>query len=165
MKRDGAVRCRGVSCDTAAEAEQWLQTGEVDAVQIGVSLLAQQAIPALLGQASGAGAGIVARQCFAAGVLAKGGSMRGDEPPTVQSAISDYEALAKEMGRSLAEVAYRFVSDQPGVSTTLIGIRTPEHVRDALWFAESPPLSPDEMEALVSLGTTTAKAAGSRGLS
>jgi aryl-alcohol dehydrogenase-like predicted oxidoreductase len=151
MKRDGVIRSCGISCESPEDAGRWLQSGEIDTLQIGVSLIEQETVPELQTHGHQPEKGIVARQCFAGGVLAKGAaSMPPEVPSAIEDAVAAYEKLAQELGRSLPELAFRFVSDLAAVNTTLIGIRTPGHLRGAVRFAASSPLSPAERQAIAS---------------
>ncbi|MEZ0115620.1 NDP-hexose 2,3-enoyl reductase [Catenulispora sp. EB89] len=61
--------------------------------------------------------------------------------------IERYEQLCADFGRDPAQVGLAWVTARPGVTSTVIGPRTPDHVKDALQALESP-LS-DEQTALL----------------
>jgi aryl-alcohol dehydrogenase-like predicted oxidoreductase len=55
-----------------------------------------------------------------------------------------------DLGGDLHELALRFSAFAPGVSSTLIGTRSLEHLRQNLKLLRSGPLSPAEQEQLQS---------------
>lgn len=64
--------------------------------------------------------------------------------------IERYERLCAQFGRDPAEVGLAWVMARPGVTSTVIGPRTPGHVKDALRALESP-LSDEETARLEEL--------------
>lgn len=65
----------------------------------------------------------------------------------MRSTIERYEELCADFGRDPAEVGLAWVMSRPGVTSTVIGPRTPGHVKDALHALESP-LSDEETARL-----------------
>jgi len=152
LKSRGLVRHYGVSCETVDEGYECLDRSEVSAVQIGVSLLHQEAV-SFMEESRARGIGIVARQCYASGLLSRPSTQTdfSDQPPERLPGVRSFEAIAEAHGRRLPEVALKFVNSLPGVDVTLVGIRTPVHLRDAITFLEAPPLSEAEMSELTAL--------------
>ncbi|MCM2390490.1 aldo/keto reductase [Streptomyces albipurpureus] len=64
--------------------------------------------------------------------------------------IEQYERLCADFGRDPAQVGLAWVMSRPGVTSTVIGPRTPGHVKDALEALESP-LSDEETTRLEEL--------------
>ncbi|AOR31532.1 oxidoreductase [Streptomyces fodineus] len=56
----------------------------------------------------------------------------------MRDTIDRYERLCADFGRDPAEVGLAWVMSRPGVTSTVIGPRTPGHVKDALRALESP---------------------------
>ncbi len=69
---------------------------------------------------------------------------------TMRGTIEEYERLCADFGRDPAQVGLAWVMSRPGVTSTVIGPRTPGHVKDALHALESP-LSPEETARLEEL--------------
>lgn len=154
LQREGKIRYYGVACDTVEDALLSLQYSGVAAVQASVNLLEIEALARLLPGVQRARKGLVARQCFASGLLAR--------PPTDQEAfdalitdpaerpdkrrlVEAYAAVAADVGRSLPELALKFALVQQGVSTVLIGARIREHLASGLDYLHAAPLSPEEL--------------------
>jgi aryl-alcohol dehydrogenase-like predicted oxidoreductase len=49
---------------------------------------------------------------------------------------------------SLPEMAIRFTISHPAVSTTIVGMRKPEHVRENCSLSDKGPLSPELLKEL-----------------
>ena len=62
---------------------------------------------------------------------------------------SDYRALIPGVFTD-PQRALQFVRSTPGVATALVGMKTPDHVRDNLALAATPPLTREEFAALFS---------------
>ncbi|ACY19006.1 aldo/keto reductase [Haliangium ochraceum] len=63
------------------------------------------------------------------------------------SVLDTLHAIAHETGKSVAQIALKWVSGQPGVTAPIIGVRTPEHLEDNLG-AIGWELEPSHREAL-----------------
>jgi NDP-hexose 2,3-enoyl reductase len=68
----------------------------------------------------------------------------------LRGTIERYERLCEEFGRDPAQAGLAWVMSRPGVTSTVIGPRTPGHVKDALQALESP-LSDEETARLEEL--------------
>ncbi|WP_410676188.1 aldo/keto reductase [Amycolatopsis sp. cmx-4-68] len=80
-------------------------------------------------------------------------SAQGRAVPALEahrSVIAEYERFCAELGREPAEVGMAWVLQRPGVTSLVIGPRTPEHVDGAL-RALHQPLSDGELERLDAL--------------
>jgi aryl-alcohol dehydrogenase-like predicted oxidoreductase len=71
-------------------------------------------------------------------------------PENLIPTIERVERLKKVLpeGMTLPEFALRFVLSHPVVSTTIIGMRRPEHVRANIGYSDKGPLSPDLLSEL-----------------
>ncbi|RCV48631.1 aldo/keto reductase [Marinitenerispora sediminis] len=67
--------------------------------------------------------------------------------PGCRAAVEKYEGFCAEIGRDPAEVGLAWVASRPGVTSTVIGPRTPEHTEGALRALETP-LREDELARL-----------------
>jgi aryl-alcohol dehydrogenase-like predicted oxidoreductase len=156
LKRDGAIRSIGVSCETAADALICLRFPEVSTLQVRLSLLDQSALAEALPRAREHGVGVIARECYGGGLYAW-----PDDPARVYGIASNpaaaeetltelrrFRAIADRFGQSLPDLALGFALATEGVSVALLGMRTDAHLRDNVQRAERAPLSSEELNAL-----------------
>jgi aryl-alcohol dehydrogenase-like predicted oxidoreductase len=145
LVEEGKIRAYGVSIHSAAEAIEAVSSGRPKAVQAAlnvITLIEPDNRPDLVLQAVGeAGLGMIAREPLASGFLAGGHDdttvyaerdMRRHWSPARRRI---YQALVATFignlrpGVSPALAAIRFVLDQPNVSTTIVGTKTPHQAR------------------------------------
>ena len=152
LKRQGKIRYYGVSCETEGDALVCLRYPGISSIQVALSVLDQGVVDQVLPRAADLGVGVIARQCFAGGLLARSPDVAtAGDSQTEQSerqAILNYHRIAARWGRSLTEMALQFVLSTGGVSVVLLGMRTAEHVAANLRCATAPPLSNDELGTL-----------------
>jgi aryl-alcohol dehydrogenase-like predicted oxidoreductase len=152
LKRDGKIRYFGVSCETTEDARICLQYPEISSLQIRVSLLEQSACRHVLPCAVQQGIGIIARECFAGGMLAKPLADVPAEEITPdrlgQRGIVTYHAVADSLAVPLPQVSLHFVRQLTGVSVTLLGMRTREHLAENLGLLAAGQLSESQSAML-----------------
>ncbi|MDI7277955.1 MAG: aldo/keto reductase, partial [Anaerolineae bacterium] len=73
---------------------------------------------------------------------------RGDRAREVYDRARALGWLIRGDVESLPEAAVRFCLSHPAVSTVIVGMRRPEHVRANVRAAEKGPLSPSDLERL-----------------
>jgi NDP-hexose C3-ketoreductase / dTDP-4-oxo-2-deoxy-alpha-D-pentos-2-ene 2,3-reductase len=74
----------------------------------------------------------------------------------LRGTIEQYERLCANFGRPPAEVGLAWVASRPGVTSTVVGPRTPDHVKGALQALRSP-LSDEETTLLEELFPPTGR--------
>lgn len=152
-KAEGKIKHWGVSVNTLPECELAVSIGRPVAMQMEYNILEQEP-EQVFAKAKAAGVGVISR------VPLKRGFLSGRFDETYQFSAEDrrskilspenmrkYQArldklreVAKELGRSPAEVAIRFCVSNPNVSTVLPGIRTPQQAKeDAAAWETLPP--------------------------
>ena len=152
-KAEGKIKHWGVSVNTLPECELAVSIGRPEAMQMEYNILEQEP-EQVFAKAKAAGVGVISR------VPLKRGFLSGRFDETYQFSADDrrsrilspenmrkYQArldklreVAKELGRSPAEVAIRFCVSNPNVSTVLPGIRTPQQAKeDAAAWQTLPP--------------------------
>ena len=166
------VAAYGVSVETVEEALAAIARPHVATVQIILNVFRRKPLERVLPAAIEAGVGIIARVPLASGLL----SGRYDE--TTQFAANDHRsynrhgeafdvgetfsgvpyevgvAAAREVASltppsaTTAQLALRWVIDQPGVSVVIPGARTPAQAKANARAAEVPPLSAETLDAL-----------------
>jgi len=147
LKDKGVIRHYGVSCTRWASAEDVLKFLELSGptvLQISVSPYNTEAFKAALAPAASRGVGLIARDILYKGQLLS--------DPNMQA------ALTKHAGRSAAQVAFQFAAQENPAGPVLAGLSSREHLRDLLSALSSPPLNPDDVEELRSLGEEFAPA-------
>ncbi len=169
---DGVVAAYGVSVETVDEALAAIARPHVASVQIILNVFRRKPLERVLPAAADAGVGIVARVPLASGLL----SGRYDEHTTF--AADDHRTFnrsgaafdvgetfsgvpfdvgvraAREVAASTppdattAQLALRWVVDQPGVTTVIPGARSPEQARGNAEAAGLAPLGDEVLDAL-----------------
>jgi aryl-alcohol dehydrogenase-like predicted oxidoreductase len=141
MKRAGKLRHYGISCDSPEVALAALRFPTVASVQFVFSLLEQGAADTLLPMARANNVACIAREVLGNGLLVKPPPSREDLERYCSSAdqlvqrtaqLADLHQHAAARGKTLAQLAMNYASQAEGVSTALIGARTPLQLRRLL---------------------------------
>jgi aryl-alcohol dehydrogenase-like predicted oxidoreductase len=163
LKRDKWIRFFGLSLN---RWEPWnglkaLRTGLVDAVQVIYNIFDQAPEDELLPACNELNIGVIARVPLDEGSL--GGKMTlqtkfpADDwrakyfgPENLSNTIPRVEKLKAMLPpeMSLPEMALRFILTNPVVSTTIVGMRKPEHVRQNIALSDVDPLDAPLMQKL-----------------
>jgi aryl-alcohol dehydrogenase-like predicted oxidoreductase len=152
LKRQGKIRYYGVAVDAADVAGGLDRHPTVASLQLPFSAIDQEAASSVLAQAATLGIGVIARSCFAAGLLVGDSSpeqLRERTPDADR--ILAFQAAADRLGRPRKELALHFALDTPAIAVTLVGMREPAQVDEIVRLATAPPLTSDEMATLLSL--------------
>jgi aryl-alcohol dehydrogenase-like predicted oxidoreductase len=163
LKRDGVIRSFGLSLNRwePANGLEAIRSGLVDAVQVIYNIFDQSPEDELFPLCRELNIGVIARVPLDEGSLGgkltlntrfPEGDWRGhyfgaeNLAPTVERVEKLKEVMPQEM--SLPEMALRFVLSNPIVSTTIVGMRSPEHVTANISYSDKGPLSPDLLHQL-----------------
>lgn len=159
LMRAGKIRHIGVACEHASDVLTCLRYPQLAAVQVSVSLLHQEALDASVPACRERGIGVIARQCYASGLLTRSAATLSAQLPSADAAqrreiesVLGYHEFAAHADRTLREIALQFVRDTDGVGVTLVGMRTPTHVAECLRDLSGVPLSIEERGRLRELG-------------
>jgi len=166
------VAAYGVSVETVAEGMRALQRPGVATLQVIVNVFRQKPLERLLPAAAEAGVGVLARVPLASGLLS------GKYDETTEFAADDHRSYnrhgeafdvgetfsgvpyelgvraAREVagltpdGATTAQLALRWVVDQPGVTTVIPGARHPGQARSNAAAAGLPPLDAERLQAM-----------------
>ncbi|HEY8729779.1 MAG TPA: aldo/keto reductase [Acidothermaceae bacterium] len=169
---EGRVAAYGVSVQTCDEALQSIARPGVATVQIILNLFRRKPLEQVLPAAAAAGVGIIARVPLASGLLS------GKYDESTQFAADDHRsynrhgesfdmgetfsgvpydvgvAAAREIaqlapaGTLTAQLALRWIVDQPGLSTVIPGARNVEQVRANVASADLAPLGDELLDRL-----------------
>jgi aryl-alcohol dehydrogenase-like predicted oxidoreductase len=145
LRDEGKVRFLGVSGTLPNLVEQ-IEMGVFDAFQIPYSAL-QREHEDVIGQAAEAGAGTIIRGGVARGAPTDWNRVYYMVPATTMKDRWEQANLDELLnGMSRMEFTLRFTLSHPGLSTTIVGTKNPDHLRDNLEAAKRGPL-PDDVLA------------------
>jgi aryl-alcohol dehydrogenase-like predicted oxidoreductase len=152
LKAQGKIRHYGIAADHAADIESFDRHPSITSLQVPFSVIDQAASDVVFPKAAAAGAGVISRSCFAAGLLV-GSLPEGD----LRRRTSDWRAIlafrtkASELGRPLRQLALKFSLSSAPTAVTIVGMHTPAHLGQIVQDAGAPPLTSHEMASLVGL--------------
>ena len=145
LKQEGKIRVYGVSIHQPEEGLAAIQATMPDTIQVVYNIARREPEDALLAAARTANVGIIAREPLANGFLAgrygpdaawEAGDIRARMPRPYVAKMAALGArvreLAAQSGVSPAELALRFVLDNPDVAVVIVGMKTVSQVDDNL---------------------------------
>lgn len=158
LKHDGLIRYFGLSLNRwePENGIRAIRTGLVDAVQVIYNIFDQSPEDQLFPVCRQLNIGVIARVPLDEGSL--GGKLTvqtkfpDDDwrakyfgPENLKNTVDRVEKLKAVIpaGMSLSEMALRFILSEPAVSTTIVGMRKPEHVQGNIATSDSGPLDSD----------------------
>jgi aryl-alcohol dehydrogenase-like predicted oxidoreductase len=172
LVEDERIAAYGVSVETCDEALRVIARPGVATVQIILNVFRRKPLEQVLPAAAAAGVGIIARVPLASGLLSgkydeetvfapddhrtynrEGqafdvGETFSGVPFAVGVAAAREVAAVTPPGATTAQLALRWVIDQPGVTTVIPGARSPEQARANAGAADLPPLRGDQQARL-----------------
>jgi len=163
LKKRGLVEAFGLSLNRwqPENGLKALRTGLVDCVQVIYNIFDQAPEDELFPACREQNVGVIARVPLDEGSL--GGKLTPDTrfpasdwranyfgPDNLPPTLERVERLKKILpaGITLPEMAFRFILSNPDVSTTIPGMRKPEHVRQNLAYSDKGPLPKPLLEEL-----------------
>jgi aryl-alcohol dehydrogenase-like predicted oxidoreductase len=163
LKRDGTIRFFGLSLNRwePENGIKAIRTGLVDAVQVIYSIFDQSPEDELFPLCQELDIGVIVRVALDEGSL--GGKMTRDtkfpasdwrsgyfNPQNLANTLDRVDALKAILpaAMSLPEMALRFVLSHSAVSTTIIGMRKLDHVRENIALSDKGPLDPQLLQEL-----------------
>jgi aryl-alcohol dehydrogenase-like predicted oxidoreductase len=150
LKAQGKLRFYGIATEIPQDAPLCLPAAGISSVQLGFGLLDLEALDdGTLAAARARGLGIIARGCFGGGLLKDGLDRAQLEAATPKwQRILTLRSLSERSNRSVLDMALQFCRGTPGVSVTLLGMRTEAHLRDNQRYFEAGRLSAEEYMAI-----------------
>jgi aryl-alcohol dehydrogenase-like predicted oxidoreductase len=166
------IAAYGVSVETVAEALTAIARPHVASVQIILNIFRRKPLEQVLPAAQAAGVGIIARVPLASGLLTGKydasttfaaddhrtynrhgeafdvGETFAGVPFDVGIAAAQDVARFTPDGATTAQLALRWIIDQPGVSAVIPGASRPEQARANAAAADLAPLTPEQLEGL-----------------
>ena len=163
LKSDGWIRFFGLSLNRwqPENGIKAMRTGLVDVVQVIYNIFDQSPEDKLFPACRELNIGVIARVPLDEGSL--GGKMTAQtkfpesdwrskyfSPDNLNKTLARVEKLRPVIPKnmSMPEVALRFILSNPTVSTTIVGMRKPEHVRQNIAVSDAGPLNADVLQAL-----------------
>ncbi len=163
LKRDGLVRFFGLSLNRwePGNGIKALRTGLVDVVQVIYNIFDQAPEDQLFPVCQKLDIGVIARVPLDEGSL--GGKMtaetkfpKGDwrsgyfGPENLKQTVARVDKLKSVLpnGINLPEMALRFILSNPTASTTIVGMRKPDHVRGNIAVSDAGPLDASLLKSL-----------------
>jgi aryl-alcohol dehydrogenase-like predicted oxidoreductase len=163
LKSGGLIRFFGLSLNRwePNNGIRALRSGIVDAVQVIYNIFDQAPEDQLLPVCRELNIGVIARVPFDEGSL--GGKLTADTkfpagdwragyfgPENLAETVARVEKLKKLLpaSMSLPEMALRFILSNPDVSTTIPGMRRPQHVRENIAASDAGPLDASLLQQL-----------------
>lgn len=146
LRQSGKIRAIGVSNFRVDQLEEAMKWGQIDVVQPAYSLLWRSMELDLRPFCEAKGIGIMTYSSLAQGLLT--GTItkdtkfpEGDQRPKTTlfqpdvlgpglEAVEGMKPIAREYKVSLAQLALNWVISRPGVTTSLVGARTPREIED-----------------------------------
>ncbi len=142
LRERGEIRCWGVSARTDEDALSALEIAGIGCLEIPLNLCRAAALDKVIPKAASGGIAVIIRQPFASGALLP-------QRNSLEEAGSDKDlASGPDSGVFTPRACLQFVLQAPGVSTVIPGMTRPEHVRQNVAFANSQPLSRDEIQSI-----------------
>jgi aryl-alcohol dehydrogenase-like predicted oxidoreductase len=150
LKGQGKLRYYGIATEAPQDAPFCLSAAGISSVQLGFGLLDLEALDdGTLEAAAARGLGIIARGCFGGGLLKDGLDGKELEAATPKwQRILAVRSLSKSANRSPLDMALQFCRGTPGVSVTLLGMRTAGHLQDNQRYFEADRLSHQQYTAI-----------------
>ncbi|GCE77087.1 aldo/keto reductase [Cellulomonas biazotea] len=169
---EGRVAAYGVSVETVDEALTAIARPHVATIQIILNVFRRKPLEQVLPAAADAGVGIIARVPLASGLLSgkydahtqfaaddhRSFNRHGESfdvgetfsgvPYDVGVAAAQQVAALTPQGATTAQLALRWIVDQPGVSVVIPGARTPDQARANAASADLPPTDAETSDRL-----------------
>jgi aryl-alcohol dehydrogenase-like predicted oxidoreductase len=150
LKRQGKIRFYGVATEVPEDVPFCMSASGISSVQLGFGVLDREALQQqMLAGAQARGLAIIARGCFGGGLLKDGldaTQLRATTPKWER--ILELRTLAASTDRSVLDMALQFCRATAGVSVTLLGMRTANHLDENLRHYAARPLSAGEYTAI-----------------
>jgi aryl-alcohol dehydrogenase-like predicted oxidoreductase len=147
-KQRGLVRYIGASVYGEDNAEAVLEAGCFDVLQVAYNALDCRMASRILPAAEALRVGVMARSALLKGALTPKAMWLPDELAPVRAAVERLTARTGQSWEALPSLAVRFCLSASGVSTVLVGARTPAELDAALRAEAEGPLPGDLVESI-----------------
>jgi aryl-alcohol dehydrogenase-like predicted oxidoreductase len=167
LQRDGKVRAYGLSSSDFAFIKDFNRNGHCATLQIDYSILNRTSESEIFPYCQKNNIGVIVRGALAMGILAgkfttetrfpEGDFRRNwhEKPDERRVFLEDLDKVERlrtlTNGRTLSQLALRFVVDHPAVSTVIPGARSPKQARENVQAGLLPPLTAAERQQIDSI--------------
>lgn len=153
LKAQGKLRFYGIGTEGQEDVPAALTAPGISSIQLGFGVLDLEALDhGDLATAAARGIAIIARGCFAGGLLKDDldeAQLKAATPKWQR--ILALRTFAKDRNRSALDIALQFCRATPAVSVTLLGMRVESHLQGNLRYFDGQPLSAEEFAAIRNL--------------
>jgi aryl-alcohol dehydrogenase-like predicted oxidoreductase len=149
LRAEGKLLHFGIAADDPADVPNFDAVEGLASIQLPFNLVYQDASRVVLPKASEHGTAVIARSCYAAGLLddeVSESTLRAMDPNWTE--FVRVRAAVHELGRPLLETALQFCLAIRPIAVTIIGMRTRAHLRENLRHLAAAPLSTSEIASL-----------------
>lgn len=155
LQKQGKIRSYGISCASVNDAMACLDIPGIASVQVGISMLDQEAVPEFLLRAQQQSLGVIARNPRAQGhlttelsdIMAETYAKNNAEVDDKKRRAMQFFFLANEK-RTLAQGALQFVLQLPGVTTAIPRAVNVKQIMENLDALTAPPLLAEEIDSI-----------------
>ena len=160
LQQSGRIGAFGASVYTVEEAEAALGIQGLRLLQVPINLIDHRFVDSgLLARCRDAGVIVFARSVFLQGAF----FMNRANVPNALSSLSETLTaignLAKKSGCGIAALAFAFVRDTPGITSSVMGVYDVQQLRELLACRAASPLSAEIVAAIDALALTVPDAA------
>lgn len=128
----GKIRKFGIAIEDMDEASPWIDSRQLQVIQLPFGVLQSDARDDLLPAAAEKGKLVVARSILGGGVLRPGPVDVGGRPTDGRYVRSQLEQLARDADTSVAQLAMWYVRARDDVGIALVGMRLSPHLDEAV---------------------------------
>jgi aryl-alcohol dehydrogenase-like predicted oxidoreductase len=158
LKKQGKILSYGVSCDYVRDALVFARYAGIEAIQIPVNMIEQEAIAEILPITLEKKIAVIARVPLAQGLLtdkadqskARHFTLNKDALKLSEQKAKQFHVLRKE-NRTLAQSALRFLMQTPGIHVMIPGYGSLSELKESMGALTAPPLTEDEIRTVRSL--------------
>ena len=147
LRDEGMIEIGGLSAYFPEDVQWFLEEEEIQATQVPINIFDQRLVKnGWLDQLKKAGKLVFARSVFLQGLFFMSpdqltGNLRGAAPH-----LKSLRKLADEAEMSVAQLAFSFVRDLPGVSSIVFGAVNEQQIRDNVTLLNGPSIAPEIIE-------------------
>jgi aryl-alcohol dehydrogenase-like predicted oxidoreductase len=149
LQQQGKIRYYGISSIRPNVIREYIQRSKIASVMMQYSLLDRRPEESCLHMLKENNIGVVTRGSVAKGLLIDkpAAAYLDHTEEEVARAAAVIQSLTTPL-RGATQVALRYVLQQHGITSAVVGIRTPQQLEEAVKAIESPILSDEELELL-----------------
>ncbi len=151
LKAEGKLQYFGISTRGEEAALAAVENGFFDTLQLAHSILDQRMIARVFPEVREAGIGVINRSVLLKGALTPAREHLAPSLAALKANADKAEAIAKDLGITLPDLAIRFAFSNPAVHTILIGTNKAKNLERGAAALEAGPLPPDVLSALATL--------------